>query len=143
MCSIKGYVVKNPQISFLTSMYLYDRICRFFIVKCSDKQYVKDVYPIVCFGDIASDVMKIEEGDVINIKGIIKDYNYKDYNLTTHRTKVIIASSIEKLNKEMIDYTSYEKVYDELIKNNINIIDLSEFDRLERKFNDKKEVIIN
>lgn len=71
----------------------------------------------------------------------LKDFNYKDYNLTSHRTKVFVAESIDKIDKEEIDYTLYEKTYDELIKNNINIIDLSEFDRLERTINSKKEVV--
>lgn len=142
MCIVKGYVVNQPELSFLTSTYPYDKICRFFVVKNADNQYVADIYPIVCFGKLASDVVdKIKPNTFIKVNGLLKDFNYKDYNLTSHRTKVFVAESIDKIDKEEIDYTLYEKTYDELIKNNINVIDLSEFDRLERTINSKKEVV--
>lgn len=142
MCIVKGYVVNQPKLSFLTSIYPYDKICRFFVVKNADNQYIADIYPIVCFGELASDVMNtIKPNTFIKVNGLLKDFNYKDYNLTPHRTKVFVAYSIEKIDSEEIGYTLCEKAYDELIKNNINIIDLSEFDRLERTINNKKEVI--
>lgn len=139
MCYLKGYVVDKPTISMLTASYSCNELCRFFLVKDSKEQLFPDIYPIVCFGKLASEAMKnIKPDDCLKIKGMLKDYNYKDYNFTSHYTKVFIAESFEKIDGSEITYLDEERVYESLVKNDITVVDITKYEKYEKMLNDMK-----
>ena len=139
MCYLKGYVVDKPTISMLTASYSCNELCRFFLVKDSKEQLFTAIYTIVCFGKLASEAMKnIKPDDCLKIKGMLKDYNYKDYNFTSHYTKVFIAESFEKFDGSEITYLDEERVYESLVKNDITVVDITKYEKYEKKLNDMK-----
>lgn len=146
MCCLKGYVVDKPTISMLTASYSCNELCKFFLVKKSKTQVLPDIYPIICFGKLALEAMKnINAKDCLKVKGTLKDYNYKDYNLTSHYTKVFIAESIEKIDGDEITSSNNESVYENLVINNVAVIDISKYEKYEKVLNDikSKEVEAN
>lgn len=133
---LTGKIKKKPRYSlYKSNTDLPVDIVSFILIRQGNDSV--DVFPVVAFDALANSILaNYKEGDVVNIEGCVRDYNYEDCNHTKHFSKVLVASNVanssgenDKENKS-VD-SENDKLYNFLVKENINLFSISEFEEVE------------
>jgi single-stranded DNA-binding protein len=122
--NITGQIVNTPQLSFVAETP--GMLCRFMVVSNREKA----VFPCVCFGDTANEIYKsFGKGSQVALSGMLRDYNYRDCNMTIHYSKVLVVCAFEKSMNCSDDYEEKNiSYYDKMMKEGYALFDSSELE---------------